>query len=149
MQRKTMMGAAAVAAVVALLYMRKRSADSQTADTSGVMTSNAALLNAAMGNVANGFTRSINVNVAPSADGQGGVADTTATAPAPEPPRAVFGGTMPGASSAAGGYLDADGVYHYPDGSSAYTGGGTFGHLTEDQRKGKTDGQLATGILGY
>lgn len=65
----------------------------------------------------------------------------------PSAPRAVFGGTNPDLVQSAGpaGYLDADGWYHYPDGSKAYTGGGTFGHLNN----GKTQGQNTMAVLGY
>jgi hypothetical protein len=55
MERKTMMGLAAVAGAVALLYMRSRSASAATAGTGGVLTSNSSWLNSAMGNTSSGW----------------------------------------------------------------------------------------------
>lgn len=144
MERRLAMGLAAVAALGLLLYLRKGNASAETAGTGGVLTSNAALLNSMLGNAAAGWGANpvtITVNKQPAA-----VSDAAASGSAP---RAVFGGTVAGAAEPAAGNLDAKGVYHYADGSSAYTGGGTFGHVTDDQRKGKTDAQLALGILGY
>lgn len=79
------------------------------------------------------------------------VATTNTKAPPqtamPDSGGAVFGGTTGGSasSSTGAGYLDSNGVYHYADGSQAYTGGGTFGYLNN----GKTNGQNAMAILGY
>lgn len=152
MDRRITIGLAAAAAVVGLMYLRSKSASAATAGTGGVLTSNAALLNTAMGNAAKTMPPvTITVNQTKPA-----VYDNTATAPAPAPapapaassaPRAVFGGTMPGASADTGGYLDAEGWWHYPDGSKSYTGGGTLGHLTPEQRKGRTDGEIITSML--
>lgn len=80
MERKTVIGLAAVAAVAVLLYLRKRGADAATAGTGGVLTSNAAALNAAMGNVPAGL-KPVTINVTPKPT----VVDSVARAPAPAP----------------------------------------------------------------
>lgn len=110
MERKTVIGLAAVAAVAVLLYMRKQGASAATAGTGGVLSSNAAALNAAMGNVAQGFVNpqaaakptAINVLVASPTKPQTAPApapavvqdysaSSTKPQPAPVPQRAVFG----------------------------------------------------------
>lgn len=67
MQRKAMMGMAAVAGIALLMYIRRKGASADAASASGVLTSNAALINAAMGNV------------------WGGAGGSAAPAPAPSP----------------------------------------------------------------
>lgn len=142
-----MMGLAAVAAIGALLYMRKKT-DGAAVAGAGAVTSSAtkpASWTSALAGLLAGAGR----NSAPVSSVAGAakpaVVDASASAPVvvstkplqvPTPqPVAVFGGTVPGAPQAA----------PVTETSSAYT----FGHLTPEQRGGKTDGQLALSIMGY
>lgn len=135
MQRKTMMGLAAVAAIAALIYMRKRGADSQAAGTSGVLSSNAALLNAAMGNASNNM-RPISVTVSGKAPAPA-VADTTARSPAPAvvPTFGGGGGAPPPPPAAQGG------------GGKPVHESYAFGHVSDEQRAGRTDAEMIAGML--
>lgn len=137
MERKTVIGLAAVAAVAVLLYMRKQGASAATAGTGGVLSSNAAALNAAMGNVAQGFVTpqaaakptAINVLVASPTKPQTvsptkpeRVEDYSASAKAPASV-AVFGGSSAprasAGSSGIGGYtVSESGLRTYADGST-------------------------------
>lgn len=115
MDRKIVMGVAAVAGIGLLLYLRK-SGDSSTIAGAGTLMGAAAAAN-------NWATQPIVINTkAPPV-----VADTTAKSPAPAPapaPAASSGGAgwgpgYPASSSTGGGYLDQKtGIYHYSDGST-------------------------------
>ena len=80
MQRKALMGMAAVAGIALLLYIRRKGASDDAASASGVLTSNAALINAAMGNVWGGSAGAAAPVPAPEK-----VSDTRASSPAPAP----------------------------------------------------------------
>ena len=141
-----MMGLAAVAGAVALLYMRSRGASADADSTGGVLTSSASWLNSAMGNASSGWgatpvTITVNQTKPLALDEVSG-----------NPSPGVSTGSVvagPSSGGESGGYLDAEGVYHYPDGSSAYTGGGTFGYVSADQRAGRSDAELALRGVGF
>lgn len=156
MNRKIIMGVAAVAGIGLLLFLRSSAASKATSNTGGVLTSNTAALNEAMGNASGAWAKqpvTITVNQtkpavadtvaaspapAPASSGGapvavfGGTDPARASAPAPSGPVAVFGGTMPGAPA--------------PDALVA-SDGGTFGYLTPEQRRGRTDAQIITGMM--
>lgn len=111
MERKTMMGLAAVAGAVALLYMRSRSASAEAGSTGGVLTSNASWLNSAMGNASSGWganpvTITVNQTKPLAVDD---VAKSPAPAPAPVAPVPTFGGGGDGSVGVNGMVLDGMG----------------------------------------
>lgn len=143
MDRKIIMGVAAVAGIGLLLYLRK-SGDSSAIGASGSMLGAAAAAN-------NWASQPYVITTNTKAPA---VVDSSAKSPAPDPAPApapssgaVWGGSSPSAQAVdrSKEYLDDKGYWHYADGSSAYTGGGTFGHVNN----GKTDGQNAMAMLGY
>ncbi|AVS74486.1 hypothetical protein [Paracidovorax cattleyae] len=84
MERRIVIGVAAAAAIVALLYMRKRQAASEAAGT-GVLTSNAGALNAALGNASSTTAAAWGGTMPSLADAlkNAHVADKVAASPAP------------------------------------------------------------------
>ena len=84
MDRRAMMGLAAVAAGVVLLYLRRKAASADAASAAGVMTSNAAAINAALGH-AGSTGQGTGPAVAFLPPGETGFtpADQTASSPAP------------------------------------------------------------------
>lgn len=114
MDRKIVMGVAAVAGIGLLLYLRK-SGDFSAIGSAGTLVGAASAAN-------NWATQPIVINTkAPPV-----VADTTAKSPAPAPAPAPadsggagWGAGYPAAGTSTGGYLDQKtGVYHYSDGST-------------------------------
>lgn len=134
MDRRLTMGLAAVAALGLLLYLRKSAAAAEAAGTGGVLTSNAALLNAAMGNAEAGWGATPVTIIAAAAPAAVSDAAARSPAPAPTPAPAPLEPTF-GIGEISRTWLPYE--------------GSTFEHMTEEQRKGRTDGQLALAIMGY
>lgn len=115
MERKAIMGVAAVAGIGLLLYLRK------TGDSASIAGAGS-LVGAASG-ASNWAAQPIIINTkAPPV-----VADATAQSPAPAPAPAPvqtadwsFGGTASTPSSSSGGHLGNDGYYYHADGSRSY-----------------------------
>lgn len=141
MQRKTMIGLAAVAAVAGLLYMRSRNAAAESAGIGGVISSNAGALNAGMGNAT--WTSALAALLAGGStvnNTKPAVADSTARAPAPAPAPAPVYQPWQAAPAAAPVQWDGD-SWNQANGKPAAEGY-SLGHLTPEQRNGRTDAQF-------
>lgn len=135
MQRKALMGMAAVAGIALLLYIRRKGASDDAASTSGVLTSNAALINAAMGNVWGGSSAPASAP-APAAP----VADARASSPAPAPASQEEGGGMrfAGIGTQGAGAPLPPGQYNYV--SESWSGGYHSAPVVDDGRVAELDG---------
>lgn len=131
MQRKALMGMAAVAGIALLLYIRRKGASDDAASTSGVLTSNAALINAAMGNVWGGSSAPA------SAPAPAPVADVRVVSPAPAQSSA--------GKFTAGGPNEGPAAREMPLGQYNYVaessgGGYHYGAVTDAGRIAELDG---------
>ena len=138
MDRKTIMGLAAIGGVGLLLWLRKTAAATETAGASGLLSGAAN---------ASGWASSpivINTTTKPNA-----VADAVAKAPpvaAPAPAPAPV--AQPWEATPAAGPVEWDATRNawVQSNGKPVAAGYAFAHLTPEQRKGRTDAEMIKGL---
>lgn len=139
MDRKVIMGVAAVAGIGLLLYMRK-SGDQSTLAGSASLVGSASAPWSSQPIVINATTKPL------------AVSDVAAASPAPEsrpPPKPQPTATFWNSGAAPEPVPTWDGDSWRASNGQEASEHYAYGHLTPEQRKGKTDGQLTLSILGY